>query len=81
MKQLTKNELYQLLKWTLKDTPYDHIRLNGMVIYYNSYEFRPIEEDDFALRFYSDDGNIICVYRTYEMNVVQVDYMMYEIVD
>lgn len=87
MKQITRKELKALMMKVLSDnTPCkcceDHfiININGITIYYSDYRITDVD-DEFSIGFYGwDNGEYQCSYSSWSMNVVYIDYQMYEIV-
>ena len=87
MKQITKKELRELMLKTLSENTTcesgkEHfiININGITIYYSDYRITDVD-DEFSIGFYGwDNGEYQCAYSSWSMNVVYIEYTMYEIV-
>ena len=88
MKQITKTELKDLMMKVLSENTscesgeqHFIININGITIYYSDYRITEIDNDDFSIGFYGwNNGEYQCSYSSWSMNVVYIDYQMYEIV-
>ena len=79
MNKITKKEVYELIKNKLEHNEYQHININGCTLYYDRYKITDSGDGDYYFYFYENDS-FVSAYRTYEMNILYLDFTLYEIV-
>ena len=88
MTQITKKELRELVLKTLLENEHcesdEHhfiININGITIYYSAYKITDIDNDEFSIGFDGWNGEKYqCTFNSWSMNILYINYRMYEII-